>query len=402
MKNESPSKTLQVINILFLILLTIAFIYLAFCLSTSKNAFRDLDFFTFWLGGKLTSLGKDVYAQETWVGAHPLFGSSWIPNLYFVYPLTTAALFVPLGMLPIESASFVWLVFSFLCILASLLLLLHLWHTPTWTRYILPFTLGLLLFRPVILIFLMGQIDGLLLLILALSLFFLASGKPLPAHLLLGFLLLKPNIGVPVLCGYGAWLLWKKQWKNLVVLGGSSLFLLLLPLLIDIQWIGKYLNVGFYKSQNENLYPTLRGLAGLITDNRTPATDFLWIASSIILVGAAIGLVLKNRKAFEAREILSLSICLTLLITPYLRSYDLILLLIPILFSTQVKLSQRGSFLKTNLFFLGWGLLSFALLFLADYLKHDIWSIIFTAAVSIGYTKSVIRTARNPSPQPEG
>lgn len=116
MKIQSSLKTLTKINILFLVLLFIAFVFQAFVLISNKNGFRNLDFFTFWLAGRLTSQGQDIYDQTIWVGAHSLYGSSWIPNLYYVYPLITAALFVPFGMLPIETASFLWLIISFILI----------------------------------------------------------------------------------------------------------------------------------------------------------------------------------------------------------------------------------------------------------------------------------------------
>lgn len=230
MKNGQSTKTLNIINFIFLILLLAAFIMVAFSLVKNLDAYHNKDFFTFWLGGRLTAQGQDVFDETDWVGAHAVYGATWIPNLYYVYPLTTAALFVPLGILPIESAAVIWLIASFIFIVASLLLLLRLWRVPAWTKFIIPFTLGLLLFRPVDLIFLMGQIDGLLLFLIVFALYLISQGKNPPAHILLGFLILKPNIGVPVLCLYALWLLWQKKWKDLIFLGGSTLLLLLLPL----------------------------------------------------------------------------------------------------------------------------------------------------------------------------
>lgn len=385
MKNENSSKTLQYINLFFFLLIFAAFIFLALFLVKDLDAYHNKDFFTFWLGGRFAYQGLDVYNQASWVGAHSLYGSTWIPNLYFVYPLTTAVFFVPLGMLPIENASFIWLVTSFILIVASIVLLLRLWRVPEWKQFIIPFTLGLVLFRPVVLIFLMGQIDGLLLFLIALSFTFIYRKNIIPAHILLGFLILKPNIGVLILCFYGLWLLWQKQWKALVSLTGSSLTLLLLPLLIDPHWIEKYTKVGLYKSQDQNVYPTLRGLAGLLSSNNPLSTNILWLLGSIILLGFFIWIILKYRKKLSSLDIICLSIIITLMVTPYLRSYDLLLLLIPIMQILRQHHMKHKSFLNTNLIFLLWGLFSFALLFLATKVQHDIFSLLYTFFVFVSY-----------------
>lgn len=394
MTKINSSKTLNLVNFVFLILLFSVFIFMAFLLVKDLDSFHNKDFFTFWLGGRLLSQGQDVYNQVSWVGAHSLYGSTWIPNLYYVYPLTTAALFVPLGLLPIASAAWIWLLASFIFIIVSLVLLLRLWQVPDWKKFIIPFTLGLLLFRPVILIFLMGQIDGLLLLLIVLSIFFAARGKNSLAFILLGFLVLKPNIGAPILCLLALWLLTQKQWKNIFSLGGSTLVLLVLPVLIDPHWIEKYIQVGLYKSQDQNVYPTLRGLAGLLSNNNPLFTNILWLAGSVLLLGFFVWIFLKYRKTLTSPDVMSLSIIISLMVTPYLRSYDLLLLLIPIMQILSDDYLKHKSFFKTNLYYLLWGLFSFALLFLATRLQHDIFSLFYTFSVLIVY--AIVVTHRQP------
>ncbi len=391
MKNGIHIKRLDCVNLFFLFILSVLFIFLAVSLVHSLDSYHNKDFFTFWLGGKLTAQGLDVYDPSIWVGAHAINGSTWIPNLYYVYPLTTAVLFVPLGVLPIECAAVIWLVLSFVFIVASILLLLRLWMSPFWTKLIIPFTLGLLLFRPVALIFLMGQIDGLLLFIIVVALYLLSKGKNATAHVLLGFLILKPNIGVPILFFYALWLLWQKRWKDLLFLGGSSLLLLFLPILIDPQWIQRYIHVGLYKSQDQNIYPSLRGFAGLLTGNNPTAANILWLGGCLLVISVSLWAILKNNQKLSAAHIIGLSIIISLLITPYLRSYDLILLLVPLLKLIRNNNIKWKSFLKTNLYFLFWGIFSFILVFLANWLQHDIFSFTFTLSMLISFSISLFQ-----------
>lgn len=381
MKLDRRGKTFSWIIAFFLLLALAGFVLLAVSLSVDKNGYRDLDFFTFWLGGRLASQRQDVYNSTQWVGAHSVYGSTWIPNLYYVYPLFTALLFIPIGLMPIETASLVWLVLSFVAILASVLLLIKLLAPQNWRQWIIPFVLALCIFRPVILIFLMGQIGGLLLLLIVLAVFFISKGKSTPAHILLAFLLVKPNIGVPLLAFYGAWLVWRGQWKNLAVLGGASLGLLLIPMLLDPGWIQKYISVGLYKSQIDNLYPTLRGLAGLLTANQPLATTILWAAGSLALLVGMIMMIVRLKNMITTIGILCLSILFCLLVTPYLRSYDFLLLLIPILYVTLSRVKPGDSISKPTLRFLFWGISSLALLVLATTLDHDIWSVAYPLAV---------------------
>ncbi len=387
-------KPITWIVVIFLILALIAFTFLAISLTANKNSYRDLDFFTFWLGGRLASQGQDVYNSTQWVGAHSVYGSTWIPNLYYVYPLFTAILFIPLGLLPIEAAAFVWLLISFLSILVSLVILLKLWKPLSWQKWVIPFTLVLCLFRPIILIFLMGQVGGLLLLLIVLAIYLISTGKPVFAHGLLAFLLIKPNIGVPLLGAYCVWLLWRGKWKNLAVLASASLALLLVPLLIDPIWIRNYIQVGLYKSQIDNLYPTLRGLAGLVTENRVTATTLLWAASSLALVVGVIVVVKKLKKTITAAEMLCFSILICLLVTPYLRSYDFLLLLIPILYVILARVNPGSSITKPTLHLLGWGVFSLALLALATKLDHDIWSVVFPLAVLSAFIMTLFSTEK--------
>jgi hypothetical protein len=104
-------------------------------------------------------------------------------------------------------------------------------------------------------------------------------------------------------------------------------------------------------------------------------TIVVWGLLGLSIIVGLIFVYLKLRQKFDWSTVLVVAIPVTLLVTPYLRAYDLMLLLIPILEITRHLVERGTSFLKVNLAYLGWSLLAFALLFLAVALNHDILSV---------------------------
>ena len=327
--------------------------------------------------------GQDVYNQNLWVGNHALYGSTWIENPNYVYPLSTALLIVPFGLLDIRIASVVWLFFSLLAIIAGILLMLSLWQETNWQAYILPIVLGTFLFRPTFLIFLTGQIDGFLFCLLAGALYLFSHNKRGMACFLLAFLVLKPNIGGPILALLLLYAIVKTNWREFGITLGTALGILLLPLIYDPHWIGKYILVGLHKSADTNLFPNLRGLAGLIVHESPLWTTLLWVLLGLIVLAILFIVYLKRPQKFNWSTVLVVAIPATLLVTPYLRAYDLTFLLIPILEITRHLAEKGTSFLKINLAYIGWSLLAFALLFFAVELNHDIFSVSLSILVFV-------------------
>lgn len=139
--------------------------------------------------------------------------------------------------------------------------------------------------------------------------------------------------------------------------------------------------MGLYKSQDQNIYPSLRGLAGLIAGSRQAITPLLWLVFSTALLGIVIYFIGKYRKYLQSSHIIMAALIITLLVTPYMRSYDFLLLLIPILFTLNRIMHNKGAFLNGSLIFMGWGIYSFGFVFLANQLGHDIWSVLFPITV---------------------
>lgn len=153
-------------KILILIVLTLLFLFLSVALMSFQQPPQNSDFFTFWLSGHLFLEGENPYNSVAWVGGHHLFGATWIPNQKLVYPLPIGWLFASFALLPFYNAFLLWDTLSIWMIVGTIVLL---WgklkrEKPTW---IFPIFASILIYRPMVLTLINGQISAYLTLILA-------------------------------------------------------------------------------------------------------------------------------------------------------------------------------------------------------------------------------------------
>jgi hypothetical protein len=361
--------------IVFLVFLVCLFTVLSIYLSRANDAYRNLDFFTFWLGSRMALHGENVYQPELWVANHGLYQSTWIENLFYVYPMSTALFLIPFGWLDLSLACTLWLLIGFLSITAGILLLLSQWKTLRWQSYVFPLVLASFCFRPTFLSFTVGQFDALLFLFLSLAVFFYERGQIPLASFFLALLSLKPNLGLPLIALFGLFLLFRREWKPIAWLAGFTLGIQLIPFLFSPHWFVDYLHVLLHKSEDNNLFPNLHGLAGVLTGSDPTLTLFLWIFLSVLVTGIVLAFLLKYHSQLSMKSTIALLTMTTLLITPYLRAYDLLFVLFPMVLITDLLAQKKNSFLLINLAYFSWSLLAFALLFLAVKLQHDIFSV---------------------------
>ena len=158
------------------------------------------------------------------MAGHHAFGVTWIPNQAYVYPLPLSLLFVPLGLLPLHQAFIVWVALSIMMILAALTLLLK---TQAGSGLLAShYSAGIIFFRPTILTLFTGQISGWLLLLLAITATLWENGKWEWGGLLLPLLMLKPNLGAPLVVLLGLWLLFQKRYKAILAMVFMGMILL--------------------------------------------------------------------------------------------------------------------------------------------------------------------------------
>ena len=367
------------IILILLCVLVVFFLILSIYLSAANQGYRNLDFFTFWLGSHLTAAGQNPYDQTAWVTGHTLNNSTWIENLFYVYPMITAVIFVPFGLLDVTLASILWLFLSFCAITAGILLLLSLWIISDWRPYLFPVLLGAFIYRPLFLNFFVGQVDGFIFFFIAFSLFLFTKAKKTSwAFFFIALTVIKPNIGGPLILLISLFLIIHKSWKHLFFLDGSALLLLLFPSIFAPHWINDYFHVLQQKSADQNLFPNLRGLAGLFSNGSETGTLVFWITLSIIMFLLLMIYYFKFLGKTNIDKAVILALMVSLLITPYLRAYDLIFTMIPIITISGAVAARGSNFLRTNLLFLAWPLAAFALLLLASTLQQDIWSVLLS------------------------
>lgn len=350
-------------------------------LSGLRNHYKDLDFFTLWLGGRLAAQGQNMYDETIWISAHALYGSTWVENPFFVYPYPAALLFIPLGVLPIEIASTIWIFLSICMIVLSIVFLLSTWRSNRKDVFLVPLLAGTVIYRPGFLTVLHGQLDGLLFFILSLAVYCCSKGKQRAVCFLLPVLLIKPNLGGPILVVYALWLLLHHHWEAISHLIIESLGILLIPLMFFPGWIHEFIQSSLYKSEDQNLFPNLRGLAGLVCGEKAACFNPVWGIISLLLLSGLLFWMLRQKERLTSSSILALGIVITLLVTPYLRAYDLILLLIPVIMCLGQVSEGKTGFTKVTVLYLCFSLFSLGLLFLATMLGHDIYSVFLTVGV---------------------
>ncbi len=292
---------------------------------------RNNDFFTFWLAGHLITLGGDPYSPAQWVAGHHEFGVTWIPNQAYVYPLPLSLIFAPLGLLPLKAAYIVWVAISIGMILASLVLLLAHRKGPDFLRVFLPLLVGTIFFRPAVLTLVNGQISAWLLLILIGTVYLWERGKWEWGSLLLPLLMLKPNIGAPMLALVGLWLLLNKKYKSIAVIGAGLVGLLLIGLVQNPQWVSEYWGIGNVKvAETFGGSPTVWGLGYLVCNHGPTCTLASGGVAAALVCIVFIWLIASRRYRLSPLTIISLATTVTLLVTPYTWTYDQILLILPI------------------------------------------------------------------------
>ena len=344
---------------------------------------NDNDFFTFWLAGHLVAQGGSPYDPQAWLAGYHQNAMDIIPNPAFLYPLPLALLFAPLGLLPFVPAYVTWVTLLQLLILASLGLILLAEPSPRAKYLYLPLLAGVILFRPATLTITQGQVSGLFLFILAAMALLWQRGKWLGGGVLLGLLVLKPNLGLILLAALGFWLVLHKRWSALAGALLSGCLLLLAGLIYAPGWVGQYWSIGANKlSQTFGGSPTVWGLSALVCRAHSVCVLTLGGAAAALLVLGFLWLGMRL-KSLSPLTVIALSICLTLLVAPYTWTYDQLLLLLPV---TLVALAlDRGGkgLLAAGLVFIAIDVLALLLLFFDVALQVEILNVFVPLAVLV-------------------
>jgi hypothetical protein len=340
--------------------------------------FPNTNFFKLWIAGYLTGIGGNPYSAHDWLNGHRIFGLTWIPEPVFLYPLSLAYLLIPIGSLSLPLAYSVWAFLSLLATTLSLFLLIDLWEEDRLKIFALPMMVAVFFFAPVLEAPGKGTVGGFLLFAMVLTVYLLRSQRWLAGGMLSAILLVKPTFGIPALILLGFWLLSRRAWLGAVGIVAGGLLFYGIGAVADPQWPVVFLRMGQTKvGEYLGLRPTVLNLAGLACHKGVVCSYGLGLIASGFLLFMAIRLFFHKDKPLAALEAMSLVLTVALLITPYLWSYDFILLIIPVSFIVHELILYSASYWVPISFLIALDVLAFLGLYLQGQSQFkDLWNIV--------------------------
>jgi len=332
------------------------------------------DFFTFWLAGRLALNGDNPYSPTQWVQGHQEYGATWIPNDTLVYPLPLAYLMVPLGALPLHDAYVFWVFLLMVMVLASIALITRPGNQLPWNLFA-PLVAGVYLFRPTLVTFRNGQLGGLLLLIIVVSMVLWRRNRWFAGGAVLALLWLKPSIALPVVLLTSAWAVSARRPRAIsgVVVGTAALTIA--GWTANPSWIGDYVSIGARKlAASVGYAPSLWGLVGLACNADSSCILRVGlITTALVLFGFAL-FVFKFPDLFSPSIFMACAVSVSLFVTPYIWAYDQVLLALPLAVVIGEMSRSRMPFLVCASVPLLFSLGSLILLVVAFQAGSDAWS----------------------------
>jgi hypothetical protein len=302
--------------------MTVALLFLFVGVTALVTILADpyqMDFVSYWAGAKLAVAGNPAGAydvalhRDVELGAIPLHGA-----LPFAYPPCFLLVLAPFGLLTYPVAAIDWILLGFAAYCAAL---------RRWAP-LMPWLA--LSFPPLLVNVITGQ-AGFLVAALFIGGMALLPRRPLAAGIMLGLLVVKPQLGLVLPLALAA----GREWRAIAGAAASSLGLVLLSILVfgsaSYQaWLGNADFIASIVSEGRagwhrmaSVYAALR-MAGL-------GSGAAWIVHAVVaLASAATACLIWFRNA-EAGARAGALAAATALASPYLFVYDILILVAPFL-----------------------------------------------------------------------
>lgn len=370
-------KRKRVILILILIIIAIVIFFLFARQFTSGEPL--FDFTAFWIAGKLTVEGGDPYIQADWIPLYAPYDLGLADNLTFLYPKPILPLFIPFGMMDLHTASILWLILTQMAVFISAWMLIKQWSKRNLLM-VIAFFASILLLRSYLVTLVLGQLGGVFLLLLAITAILWQKESWFWGGFVFSLLMLKPQLGLPIIGLVSIWFLSKRYWAFFYGAVSGGIFMLITGWLIDPQWIQKFIQIGAGKvAATFGYHPTLWGLSGLLCNHSRGCTILLGGTTSFAVLVGVLWLIFQRKYPLSAIQVMSLSILVALLITPYLWVYDQILILIPLSVTIELIIKKTHKLTIPILVPVLVSLLSLLMLQVAENLNHDVFSVLIPA-----------------------
>jgi hypothetical protein len=355
------------------------------------------DFASFYAAGRMVALGESdrLYDPPVQWQVQQQFAANVKTRrgpLPYIRPPYQALLFWPLSYLPYPTAAWVWMALK-----ATILLTIPWLLPPANTgepNHLILKTLSCFGFFPVGFDLLQGQDSILLLLIVVAALRLLMSDADALSGVVLALGLFKFHIIVPlfliiILKRQAA----KRRVRFVAGFGGAALTLFLISLAM-VHWSGvlrypRYLwmlnlvpGLGMVKPQS---MPDARGMLTVLLGNGALPAIAQWFLAVVVFAGIAMAAaVWRDDGRAATLRAFSLAIVLLLVTSYYANSYDLTLLLIPLLVLGEQFLNASAGWPRT-LFLIAAGVLACTPLLWLAVLKADqfCWIGLIVAALGV-------------------
>ena len=286
--------------------------------------YETADFFCLYQGARSLVIGVDPYDEAAWrstIGgpySDPRGGVSMPPCPgRYGYPLWTAVLLVPLGALPIEVASTLWMALS---IAAALLGCALSWRAFGGTsRYAGIFAVSVVMSQPFWIFLLSGQTSGILLGLAGTVAWAIARERERLGGVALALLAFKPQTSVITIPVAFLQALAARRRRFVVTALVTAALMVLVPLLFvpvwPFEWLGE---VSGRRLRVITQMPTAWGFAAQTVGNTAWGAAFL--------AGIALLTALIARGRADRVTVYVLTLPLSLLATPYAWTYDYLVL----------------------------------------------------------------------------
>ncbi len=324
-------------------ILTVSILFLWIAIRVvNLHTYQNSDFFTFWLSGRMILTGQNPYLSDVWLNGHAVYGSTWLPNQTYPYPLPHAIFFAALGLLPLYEAFVIWVFLSEWFILGGLVLVLRCYPKKMRYPYFIPLAAGLAIFRPTIVQMINGQFAAFMFVVLAGVTVLWNKEKWWQGGVLLSLVALKPNIGLPIIGFLILYLLSRGKLKAVLAITSCGVVMILASSLVNPGWLPEFLNSGGAKfMQTFGYSPSVWGLSNILCVGNHICMIGLGSVSAIFLLAGFTYLAIWKKPEITCIQVVSLSVTLALLLTTHVWPYDQILLALPVIFVT-MEFAVRG------------------------------------------------------------
>jgi hypothetical protein len=276
----------------------------------------QMDFISYWAAGKLGLQGQAPLAYDVLVHHNVQLQAVRVGEIPFGYPPAFLLLVAPFALLPYPPAAVLWVILTWAAYAAAV----RLWMPKAyWLAMAMP---------PLLINAVTGQ-AGFLVAALFIAGMRLLPKRPLLGGILLGLMVVKPQLGLVLPFALAA----GREWRAFAGAALSSTGLLLLGLLVFgwqsyAAWLG---NAQLYSSVVADGLAGWQRMASVYSALRFDGLGaaFAWIAQGVVALAAVIACCLIWLRSADWGARAGALAAATALASPYLFGYDNLLLIMP-------------------------------------------------------------------------